>query len=185
MKILSVWCWICKICGMGSGAVYAPFPIAGRGFAYAVRERGELALALKIGSWLCAVFVIFSALVWLIGSFLVINAPEGVSADMVGLGLIPSFFWPMRAVVSALGMVGAIILVLSRPSFLRVLAVWFICELGLMGWLYATGFLATQFDSLASVRGLVILQMCNFCVVLFARVKHGAFYGTGGASPAC
>ena len=137
-----------------------------------------MALALKAGSWICATFLIFIALVWLVGGFLVsaVQSPDAVGS--AGLALIPTFFWPMRAIVSALGMVGAVILVLSRPAFFRVLAVWFICELALVGWLYGTGFLETQFDSQESIRNLAILQVCNFCVVLFAWVKHKTLYRT-------
>ncbi|PLW76399.1 hypothetical protein C0081_16100 [Cohaesibacter celericrescens] len=140
-------------------------------------KKGErLAVSLKIGSWLCAFFVIFSALVWLIGGFLVSSAISNNAATVSGLELIPQIFWPVRAIVSALGVVGAIILVLSRPSFFRVLSVWFASELALVAWLYATGFLVSQFDSLDSVRNLVILQICGFCVVLFAWVKHNVLY---------
>ena len=135
-----------------------------------------MAVSLKIGSWLCAIFVIFSALVWLIGGFLVSSAISNNVETVSGLELIPQVFWPVRAIVSALGVVGAIILILSRPSFLRVLSVWFASELALVAWLYATGFLVSQFDSLDSVRNLVIVQMCGFCVVLFARVKHNMLY---------
>ena len=135
-----------------------------------------MAVALKNGSWLCALFVIFSALVWLIGGFLVSSSMSANGSALPGLDLIPPVFWPVRAIVSALGVVGAIILVLSRPAFLRVLSVWFAAELALIGWLYVSGFLVSQFDSLDSVRNLVILQMCGFCVVLFAWVKHNTLY---------
>jgi len=135
-----------------------------------------VAIALKIGSWLCAVFIIFSALVWLVGGFLVTSAMSNNAALPAGFDLIPSSFWPVRAVVSALGVVGAVILVLSRPSFFRVVSIWFASELVLIGWLYAAGFLVSQFDSFEAVRSLVILQMCGLCVVLFAWVKQTSLY---------
>ena len=137
-----------------------------------------LAFALKIGSWLSATFVIFVALVWLIGGFLV-TAKLSVDPDALGgADLIPQIFWPIRAIVSGLGVVGAVILVLSRPAFFRVLAVWFGSELGLLGWLYATGFLASQMNSFEAVRSLAIMQVCNFGVVLFAWVKHRTIFGS-------
>ena len=135
-----------------------------------------MAIALKIGSWLCAIFVIFSALVWLVGGFLVTSTISNNAALPTGFELIPPAFWPVRAVVSALGVVGAVILVLSRPAFFRVLSIWFASELVLIGWLYATGFLVSQFDSVEAVRSLVILQMCGFCVVLFAWMKQNTLY---------
>lgn len=165
---------------IGNGAVYAPFSygLAHRCKTWNAQRKvpNILAIALKIGSWLVAFFVIFSALVWLIGGFLVSSALSGNAPAVAGLDLIPQIFWPVRAIVSALGVVGAIILVLSRSAFFRVLAVWFASELVLIGWLYATGFLETQFDGMESVRGLAILQMCNFCVVMFAWVKHNTLY---------
>ena len=136
----------------------------------------DLPLALKIGSWICAIFVIFTALVWLIGGFLVTSKMESDPQSIEGLSLVPQLFWPVRAIVSALGLVGAVILVLSRPAFFRVLVVWFASELALVGWLYATGFLVYQLDSAEAVRSLVILQMCSFSVVLFAWVKHNSIY---------
>lgn len=135
-----------------------------------------MAFALKIGSWVCAIYVIFTALVWLIGGFLVTDKIGSDPNAIPGLELVPQLFWPVRAIVSALGMVGAIILVLSRPAFLRVLAVWFASELGLLVWLYATGFLSYQLDSYEAVRSIAILQMCSFSVVLFAWVKHNGLY---------
>ena len=132
----------------------------------------DLSVALNIGSWLCAIFVIFSALVWLIGGFLVTNAISN-GASLTGFELIPTLFWPVRAVVSALGVVGAIILVLTRSAYFRVLSVWFASELALIGWLYATGFLGSQFNSLDNVRNLALLQICGLCVVLFAWIKQG------------
>jgi hypothetical protein len=137
-----------------------------------------LAVALKFGSWLCAVYLIFIALVWLVGGFLVTNALSTNPDAIVGMELIPPLFWPVRAIIAALGVVGAIILVLTRPAFLRVLAVWFAAELALLAWLYVTGSLSSQFDSFDSVRSLAIWQVCNFCVVLFAWVKHNTLYRT-------
>ena len=136
----------------------------------------ELAIALNIGSWLSAIFVIFSALVWLVGGFLVTSAISNNAALPSGFELIPSTFWPMRAVVSALGVVGAVILVLSRPSFFRVISIWFASELALLAWLYATGFLVSQFDSIETVRSLAVLQFCGLLVVLFAWMKQSTLY---------
>lgn len=139
-----------------------------------------MAVALKIGSWLCAIFMIFSALVWLVGGFLVTNALSNNSgASVPGLDLIPAAFWPTRAVVSAIGVVGAIVLVLSRRSFFRVTVIWFSLEMILICWLYASGFLASQFNNLESVRNLAILQMCGLSVVIFAWVKQNTLYRPG------
>ncbi len=135
-----------------------------------------MAFALKVGSWLCAIFVIFTSLVWLIGGFLITDKMGGDTSAVPGLELVPQFFWPVRAIVSGLAVVGSVILVLSRPAFLRVLTVWFAAELALLGWLYATGFLSTQFDTMESIRSLAILQICSLGVVLFAWVKHNMLY---------
>ncbi|WP_319533748.1 hypothetical protein [uncultured Cohaesibacter sp.] len=136
-----------------------------------------MAVALKIGSWLCATFVIFSAIVWLVGGFLVTNALSNDAGSTVsGLDLIPATFWPARAVVSAIGVVGAITLVLSRRAFFRAITLWFALEIVLIGWLYASGFLASQFNNFESVRNLAVLQMCGLSVVLFAWVKHNTLY---------
>lgn len=139
-----------------------------------------MAFALKIGSWVCAIYVIFTALVWLVGGFLVADKIGSDPAAIPGLDLVPQIFWPVRAIVSALGMVGAVILVLSRPAFFRVLAVWFACELGLLVWLYATGFLSYQLDSFEAVRSLVVMQICSFSVVLLAWIKHSGLYRSSG-----
>ncbi|SNY90666.1 hypothetical protein SAMN04515647_0837 [Cohaesibacter sp. ES.047] len=139
-----------------------------------------MAVALKIGSWLCAIFMIFSAIVWLVGGFLVTNALSNNAGGTVpGLDLIPATFWPFRAVVSAIGVVGAVTLVLSRRTFFRVIALWLALELILIGWLYASGFLASQFNNLESVRNLAILQMCGLSVVIFSWVKHNTLFRSG------
>ncbi|MCV6545698.1 MAG: hypothetical protein OIF56_00185 [Cohaesibacter sp.] len=141
-----------------------------------------MAGALKAGSWICAIYVIFIALVWLVGGFLVTNAISNGAQAVAGLELVPQLFWPVRAIIAALGVVGAIILVLSRPAFLRVLTVWFSSELCLLIWLYGTGFLSSQFETMDDVRNLAIWQICNFAVIMFAWVKHRALFQTASLS---
>lgn len=141
-----------------------------------------MAGALKFGSWICAIYVIFIALVWLVGGFLVTNAISNGAETVSGLELVPQLFWPVRAIVAALGVVGAIILVLSRPAYLRVLSVWFASELALLVWLYATGFLSSQFETIGDVRNLAIWQVCNLGVVMFAWVKHRVQFQTASIS---
>lgn len=136
-----------------------------------------MAIALKFGSWLCAVVLIFTALVWLVGGFLV-TSKQAAGGTLPGLELVPQLFWPVRAIISALSVVGAVILVLSRPAFLRVLSVWFVAELALLGWLYATGFLSSSFDNFDTIRNMAMWQGLNLAVVMFAWVKYRTVYRT-------